>query len=364
MTDETGEINIANLPLGKYELKEVQALEGYYLDTTVYDIDLSYDHSDKTLYTRSLEVTNKKTTTEISKVDATDEKELEGAELSLFDKDDNLIESWTSGKEPHIIKGLLIGMEYRLHEDLAPLGYATASDVTFTIDESGEATKVEMKDEITKTEILKVDADTKEPLAGAQLQVLEKESKNIIDEWTSSEEAHKITGLHVGKTYVLHEVNAPAGYHKAEDVEFTIADSGEILKVEMSDRITTIIVEKQDAENGEALQGAVLTIVDKETGKTVETWKSTKEPHEIKGLEVGKSYILKEISAPSHYEKAGDIEFKVEEDMQVQHLVMKDKRTPITVVQTGDETKVMPLLAIVLGAGIAVLVLYRKSKKQ
>lgn len=48
--------------------------------------------------------------------------------------------------------------------------------------------------------------------------------------------------------------------------------------------------------------------------------------------------------------------------MQVQHLVMKDKRTPITVVQTGDETKVMPLLAIVLGAGIAVLVLYRKSK--
>lgn len=364
MTDETGEINIANLPLGKYELKEVQALEGYYLDTTVYDIDLSYDHSDKTLYTRSLEVTNKKTTTEISKVDATDEKELEGAELSLFDKDDNLIESWTSGKEPHIIKGLLIGMEYRLHEDLAPLGYATASDVTFTIDESGEATKVEMKDEITKTEILKVDADTKEPLAGAQLQVLEKESKNIIDEWTSSEEAHKITGLHVGKTYVLHEVNAPAGYHKAEDVEFTIADSGEILKVEMSDRITTIIVEKQDAENGEALQGAVLTIVDKETGKTVETWKSTKEPHEIKGLEVGKSYILKEISAPSHYEKAGDIEFKVEEDMQVQHLVMKDKRTPITVVQTGDETKVMPLLAIVLGAGIAVLVLYRKLKKQ
>nr|WP_147323563.1 prealbumin-like fold domain-containing protein [Absiella sp. AM54-8XD] len=147
-------------------------------------------------------------------------------------------------------------------------------------------------------------------------------------------------------------------------MEFTIADSGEILKVEMSDRITTIIVEKQDAENGEALQGAVLTIVDKETGKTVETWKSTKEPHEIKGLEVGKSYILKEISAPSHYEKAGDIEFKVEEDMQVQHLVMKDKRTPITVVQTGDETKVMPLLAIVLGAGIAVLVLYRKSKKQ
>lgn len=364
MTSETGEINIANLPLGKYELKEIQALDGYYVDTTVYDIDLSYDHSDKTLYTHSMDVTNKKTTVEVSKVDATDEEELEGAKLSLFDKDDNLIETWTSGKEPHVIRGLLIGMEYRLHEDLAPLGYATASDVTFTIDESGEATKVVMKDEITKTEILKVDAETKEPLAGAQFQVLEKESKEVVDEWTSTEEAHLITGLHVGKTYILHEEQAPAGYHKAEDVEFTVADSGEILKVEMSDRITKITVEKQDAETGEALEGAVLSIVDKETGKAVETWKSAKEPHEITGLVVGKTYILKEISAPSHYEKADDIEFTVEENMEVQQLVMKDERTPVTIVETGDETKVMPLVAVVLGAGIAALVLYRKAKKQ
>ena len=364
MTSETGEINIANLPLGKYELKEIQALDGYYVDTTVYDIDLSYDHSDKTLYTHSMDVTNKKTTVEVSKVDATDEEELEGAKLSLFDKDDNLIETWTSGKEPHVIRGLLIGMEYRLHEDLAPLGYATASDVTFTIDESGEATKVVMKDEITKTEILKVDAETKEPLAGAQLQVLEKESKEVVDEWTSTEDAHLISGLHVGKTYILHEEQAPAGYHKAEDVEFTVADSGEVLKVEMSDRITKITVEKQDAETGEALEGAVLSIVDKETGKAVETWKSAKEPHEITGLVVGKTYILKEISAPSHYEKADDIEFTVEENMEVQQLVMKDERTPVTIVETGDETKVMPLVAVVLGAGIAALVLYRKAKKQ
>ncbi len=364
MTSETGEINIAGLPLGRYELKEVQALEGYYVDPKIYDIDLSYDHSDKTIYTQLLEVTNKKTITEVSKIDATDEKELEGAKLSLFDKDDNLIETWTSSKEPHIIRGLLIGMEYRLHEDLAPLGYATTSDVTFTIDGSGQATKIVMKDEITKTEIEKVDADTKVMLAGAQLQILEKDSKNIIDEWTSIEEAHMITGLHVGKTYILHEVGAPAGYHKAEDVEFTVADSGDVLKVEMSDRITKITVEKQDAETGEALQGAVLSIVEKETGKTVHTWESVKEPHVITGLSVGKTYILKEISAPAYYEKADDIEFTVKEDIEVQQLVMKDKRTQITSVQTGDETKLMPFIAIMLGAGIAAFVLYRKSKKQ
>ena len=45
--------------------------------------------------------------------------------------------------------------KYILHEELAPLGYATASDVTFTVNEDGSVTKVKMKDEITKVDISK-----------------------------------------------------------------------------------------------------------------------------------------------------------------------------------------------------------------
>lgn len=363
MTDEKGEINITGLPLGKYELKEVQTLEGYYIDPTVYDIDLSYDHSDKTVYVENLKVTNKKTMTEITKVDATDEKELEGAKLSLFDKDDNLIEEWTSGKEAHVIRGLAIDMEYRLHEDLAPLGFATASDVTFTVDASGEATKVSMKDEITVTEVVKLDEETKKPLAGAQLQVLEKDSENIVDEWTSSEGAHTITGLHVGKSYILREVGAPIGYHKAKDEAFYIKDTGDVQHMEMIDKITKITVEKQDAKTGNPLEGAVLSVIDKESGKTVTTWRSTKEPHEIKGLVVGQSYILKEITAPSHYEKAVDIQFTVKEGQDVQEFIMKDEKTPITSIKTGDETNMIAWIAVVLGAGIAAFVLYKKARQ-
>lgn len=92
MTNELGEINIGGLPLGKYQLKEITPLEGYYTDKTEYDIDLSYDHSDKVIYTKTLNVTNTKSTVEISKVDATSSKELAGAHLSLYDKDNNLIE--------------------------------------------------------------------------------------------------------------------------------------------------------------------------------------------------------------------------------------------------------------------------------
>ena len=246
VTNELGEIHIGNLPLGKYELKEVQTLEGYVPNDTVYDIDLSYDHSDKVIYTKEINVINEKTTTEISKVDATDEKELEGAHLSLKDKDGNIVEEWVSGKESHIIRGLLVGEEYTLHEDLAPIGYATASDITFTVNADGTPTKVTMKDEITKVEVSKVDATNQKEIEGAKLTLTDKETGEVIEQWTSEKEPHRIEGLEVGKIYILHEDLAPVGYEVASDVEFTIADTGEIQKVIMKDQPKTTVVKTGD----------------------------------------------------------------------------------------------------------------------
>ena len=227
-------------------MKEIQTLEGYVPNDTVYDIDLSYDHSDKIVYTETINVENKKTTTEISKVDATNEKELEGAHLSLKDKDGNVVEEWVSGKETHIIRGLLVNEEYTLHEDLAPVGYATASDVTFTVNSDGTVTKVMMKDEITKVDISKVDATNEKEIEGAKLTVTDKETSQVIETWTSKKEPHRIEGLEVGKTYILHEDLAPAGYEVASDVEFTIADTGEVQKVTMKDEHKPVIVKTGD----------------------------------------------------------------------------------------------------------------------
>ena len=246
VTNELGEIHIGNLPLGKYELKEVQTLEGYVPNDTVYDIDLSYDHSDKIIYTKEINIENEKTTTEISKVSATDEKELPGAQLSLFDKEGNLVETWISGNEPHIIRGLLVNEEYTLHEDLAPIGYATASDVTFTVNADGTPTKVTMKDEITKVDISKVDATNEKEIEGAKLTLTDKETGEVIEQWTSEKEPHRIEGLEVGKIYILHEDLAPVGYEVASDVEFTIADTGEVQKVVMKDQPKATIVKTGD----------------------------------------------------------------------------------------------------------------------
>lgn len=150
VTNELGEIFIGDLPLGKYELKEIQTLDGYYSNADVYEIDLGYDGSDQTVYLEELKITNEKTKVDISKVDAATGEEIEGAHMSLTDKETGeVIEEWVSAKEPHRIEGLSVGKTYILHEDTAPAGYELAQDVEFTIEDTGEVQKVVMEDELT-----------------------------------------------------------------------------------------------------------------------------------------------------------------------------------------------------------------------
>lgn len=42
----------------------------------------------------------------VSKTDLTNGEELEGAELEITDVEGNVIENWTSTKEPHIVNGI------------------------------------------------------------------------------------------------------------------------------------------------------------------------------------------------------------------------------------------------------------------
>lgn len=236
MTNELGEIHISNLPLGKYLIKEVKALDGYATDQKEYEIDLNYDGSDKTIYTHTLNLTNSKTLVEISKKDISTSQELAGAQLTLFDKNNNIVETWTSSTEPHIIRGLNIGEKYRLHEDLAPLGYIKAKDIEFTVKDSNEIQKIEMIDDIIRVEISKQDITNGKELSGAKLQIIDSQNK-IIHEWISTDKPELFEKLPAGE-YILREISAPEGYEIAEDVKFTVNETSEIQKVVMKDAPT------------------------------------------------------------------------------------------------------------------------------
>ena len=153
--------------------------------------------------------------------------------MQVIDKETNeVIDSWTSSKEEHIIKGLEEEKTYILHEETAPNGYVLATDIEFTVTTDKETQKLELIDKIL--EITKTDLVTGKELEGAKLQVTDKDG-NIIDEWISEKEPHRVIGLKEGETYVLTEVTCPYGYEQAENIEFTVTTDKETQRVEMKD---------------------------------------------------------------------------------------------------------------------------------
>ncbi len=174
----------------------------------------------------TLDITNTRITeVEVSKVTVSGGDELEGAKLTVKDKDGNVVETWVTGNAPHIITGLEAGETYTLTEESAPAGYTIAETIEFTVSEDGTVTKVEMIDGLTVTKISKQDAVTGDELAGAKLVIKDSEG-NIIEEWISDGTMHEIKGLIAGEKYTLTEISAPDGYEIAESIEFSITDDG------------------------------------------------------------------------------------------------------------------------------------------
>ena len=83
---------------------------------------------------------------EISKTDLTTGKELEGAKLQIIRKDGTVVEEWITDGKPHSVAKLPVNEELTLREITAPDGYEIAEDVTFTLKDTMEVQKVEMKD--------------------------------------------------------------------------------------------------------------------------------------------------------------------------------------------------------------------------
>lgn len=119
----------------------------------------------------------------------------------------------------------------------------------------------------------------------------------------------------------MRELEAAAGYTKAADVAFTVRDTNEIQKVNMSNKQTVMHFSKVDETGEKELLGAKLQIID-EDGNIIDQWVSTEEQHTITGLIEGQKYVMKEISAPYGYEIAEEIIFTAGDGQKV---VMKDK---------------------------------------
>ena len=298
---------------------ETKAPAGYASGQEVrYYFDTKYTNQNNAVLKFTAEYQNETTKVEISKVDITNEEELPGATLQIKSEAGKIIEEWISTDKPQLIEMLPVG-DYVLSEKIPASGYTTATDVPFTIKDTGEIQKVVMKDDITKLQIIKTDEEGKQ-LPGNRLAIIDKDGKTV-DEWITDEKPHDITKLVVGQEYTLRELEAAAGYTKAEDIIFIVRDTNDVQTIDMSNRQTEMHFSKVDETGEKELPGAKLQIIDKD-GNIIDQWVSTEEQHTITGLSEGQTYVMKEISAPYGYEIAEEITFTAGDGQKV---TMKDK---------------------------------------
>lgn len=123
----------------EYVLKETKTPNGYAtFKTQTFTAEEGKD--------TSLSMVDEDTKGEVSKQDITTKKELEGAKLKVTDKDGKVIDEWTSGKQPHMIKNLTAGETYTLTEVIAPKNYKIAESLRFTVKDTGKIQRVIMYD--------------------------------------------------------------------------------------------------------------------------------------------------------------------------------------------------------------------------
>ena len=224
---------------GTYTVEETKAPNGYVktdgiISTQIIDSD---HHGQAINVLKDVVDEEKVITVEVDKV--SEEKtgvktKISGATMQLKKADGTVVETWTTEKDKSkTFKGLPAG-KYILHEKKAPDGYVTAKDIEFEVFAVSEVQKVEMIDEITKTEFTKTDAKTGKLLKGATMQILDEKGK-VVKEWVSEDKPAKFEKLPVGK-YILHEAKAPKGYELAKDIEFEVKDTTDVQAFTMADK--------------------------------------------------------------------------------------------------------------------------------
>ena len=348
--DSEGNATVTNLPLGKYTLTETTVPDGI-VKSGPKDIEFAQekDNVEKAEYEVTEEINNKVTKVTVKKTDVAG-AEIAGAKMSVTDKKTGAtVVEWTSeeGKDFNI-EGLTIGKNYTLNEDLSPLGFVKVSSIDFTVDETGAVTEQTMIDKILT--VRKVDMCGSN-VEGAQFTIYntdEEGSKiedSIVDQWTTEKgKHHDANNLEVGKTYVASETAVPAGYAKARDYKFTVADDKKNQTETIYNKQVTI--SKVDA-GGKEVEGAKLILTDKETGEIVDQWISTNKTHYPTGIEIGKTYILTEDTAPLGYIKSTQVEFTVTDNGIDQKITMVDEITRVAKTdENGNYVKGATLQAV------------------
>ncbi|QWH77101.1 isopeptide-forming domain-containing fimbrial protein [Bacillus mycoides] len=322
-TDKDGKANVSDLPVGKYELVEVESLPGYKKLEKPVSFEIKKGMTKSLAFTVENEMVDTGNV-EITKIDKDSKAPLEGVVFEVRDSKGKVVTKVTTDKDGKANASDLSIGKYELVEVETPAGYKPLEKpISFEI-EKGRVTALQLtvENELVDTgnvEITKVDKENKDALADAVFEIQD-EAGQVVAKITTDKKGHaQVTNLSVG-TYKLVEVKAPKGYKQLVDpITFQIEKGmtkslALTVENEMLDKGNVEII-KVDKEGQKALAGVVFEVQD-EAGKVVTEVTTDKDGKaNVSDLSVGKYKLVEKAGLPGYKKLTEPVSFEIKKGM-------------------------------------------------
>ena len=337
-TDEDGEIRLNGLEDGTYTVEEITTDSSHVVQSCPQSIELT---AGRTEPARLVFLNKLKPGIHITKLDEESMRPLAGAVFRVTMVDGSFVKDFTTGSDGSVeLQDLEPGV-YTVQEIEAPDGYERNTEIrTFEAKANENVELVFTNKKKPNMEILKVDADSGEPLAGAVFRIAKiGDGTRYYDRKTDAEGKILLEGLDSG-IYSVQEIIAPSGYQLNSTEYHVELFAGETSKLIVKNHIKpSLRIIKYDMQTGKAMAGTTFEVY--RDAELIGTY-TTDENGQINlsNLKPG-TYLVKEVATDdNHVVNSTPQQIEIKEDSQdTAVLVFLNQQKPyIRLVKLGSET--------------------------
>lgn len=372
-SNSDGEILVENLSSGKYYFIETKAPHGHVLNTEKieFTIDTEADSGPRVSHINHKYVG----AVELTKRDSKSNAYLENAEFSLFKNSVEYRKNLITDSDGVIrINDLEVGSYYFI-ETKAPDGYILNTEkIEFVISENDTTI---LKSVVAKNdplmgsvELLKIDADTKATLKGAEFE-LHKVGLNTTSKYVTDDQGIiRISGLALGD-YYFSETKAPDGYVLNSDkIPFTItADTAHVVKKltalnhKTVEPLGGVELKKIDAKTKNPLEGAVFSLYNEDILVYANLITDKNGILKLENLPYG-NYSFVETTAPKGYVISSKrINFVIDENNTLITLTFENSKQP-ELPSTGLSINHTGIYLTLAGTMLLALIKYQAVRRK
>lgn len=298
VTSKTGYINLEELDEGWYVIEEIQAPEGYALNTIPQNVKVESNNS------QIVEFANKQLAgLEILKLDEATRTPLKDAKFKVTTKTGDLIGEYKTDATGKIVIANLDTGWYSVQETEAPKGYLLDSTIQDIQVKYYENAKLEFTNRAKAgLQILKIDSVTKQGLKGVKFKISKINGELIGSYITDASGMMYLSSLDEG-WYVVQEISTINGYKIDTTPRNVEVKSNVATVVEFENEpYASLVIQKIDSVTGKGIANVKFNII-KENGEFIGNFKTDEFGYiKLSKTLIPSTYLVKEISTLEEYQ--------------------------------------------------------------